>query len=222
MQISTVGFAVVLFLVPAVPGWHGNPDRHSLYLATLPVAALLLVVYVVVTTRNLRTHSAAARKPAAEGAWPLRRAIVTLGLATVATALVSEALVDSLDAFGRALGLSQFFVAVVIVALVGNAAEHGGAIVVARRGNVRLGAEIAISSATQVAAFVAPIVALASGVIGRGLPLAFRPVEIGTMAVATVAAAIVTLDGRTRRWEGVALLSVYVLAVVAFALSGDR
>ncbi len=82
-----------------------------------------------------------------------------------------------------------------IVALVGNAAEHGGAIVIARRGNVRLGAEIAISSSTQVAAFVAPVVALASGLIGRGLPLAFRPVEIGAMAVAAAVAVLVALDG---------------------------
>jgi Ca2+:H+ antiporter len=222
VQISTVGLAVVLFLVPSVPGWHGIPDRHSLYLATLPVAAVLLVVYLLVTARNLRTHSASAREPAGEGAWPLRKGIIVLGAATVATALVSEALVDSLEAFGRSLGLSQFVVSTVIVALVGNAAEHGGAIVVARRGNIRLGAEIAISSATQVAAFVAPIVALASGIVGRGLPLAFRPVEIGTMAVGVAVVFLVALDGRLRRWEGVVLLGVYVLVVVAFVLSGDR
>src|SRR5204862_177405 len=81
-----------------------------------------------------------------------------------------ELLVHTLGDFGRALGLSQFFVAVVIVAIVGNAAEHGGAIVVARRGNMELAAEIAISSSAQVAVFVAPAIALISWLVGRGLP----------------------------------------------------
>jgi Ca2+:H+ antiporter len=222
VQISLVVLVVLLFLIPSIPGWHGNPDRHSLYLVTLPVASILLIAYLVVTVRNLRRHSASERAPAAADAWPLRKAIGALAFATLATALVSEALVHSLDAFGHSLGLSQFFVAAVIVALVGNAAEQGGAVVIARRGNVRLGAEIAISSSTQVAAFVAPVVALASSLVGRGLPLAFRPVEVGAMAAAAAVVVLVTIDGRTRRWEGLLLLGIYGLTVAAFALSGDR
>ena len=87
----------------------------------------------------------------------------------------------TLDEFGHAVGLSEFFVAVVIVAIVGNAAEHGGAIVVAYRGNMKLAAEIAISSSAQVAVFVAPAVALLSWIVGPGLPFTFRPVELATM-----------------------------------------
>ena len=105
-----------------------------------------------------------------------------LGIATVATAFVSEMLVGSLEAFGEAAGLSDFFVAIVIVAIVGNAAEHGGAIVVARRGKIKLATEIAVSSAAQVAVFVAPAAALLSALVGTGLPLTFRPVELATMA----------------------------------------
>ena len=85
-----------------------------------------------------------------------------LGIATVATAFVSEMLVGSLEPFGEAAGLSDFFVAVVIVAIVGNAAEHGGAIVVAQRGKTKLATEIAVSSSAQVAVFVAPAAALMS------------------------------------------------------------
>ena len=180
LQLVTILIAVGLFLIPSIASWHGgSPDRHSLYLVTLPIAAFLLALYVITSVRNLRAHSALHVDAPVQGTWKLRSGLMILGLATVATALVSEVLVHSLDAFGHALGLSQFFVAVVIVALVGNAAEHGGAIVVARRGNPRLGAEIAISSATQVAVFVAPAIALVSGLIGRGLPLSFRPIEIG-------------------------------------------
>ena len=222
LQISLVGFAVALFLIPAVGGWHGDPDRHSLYIASLPVAAVLLVIYLAVTVHNLRSHSASHRAEAAAGAWSMRTAILALAAATVATALVSEVLVHSLEDFGRQLGLSEFFVAVVIVALVGNAAEHGGAIVTARRGNTGLGAEIAVSSSTQVAVFVAPAIALLSGLVGRGLPLTFRPVEIATMGGAALAVAAVALDARTRRWEGWLLMGCYAAAVVAFALSGDR
>ena len=222
LQLATLLGAVLLFLIPSVPGWHGNPERHSLYLLTLPIAALLLVVYVITTTVNLRRHAAAHVAAAADHAWSLKTSVVTLTLATVATALVSEVLVGELDAFGRSLGLSQFFVAVVIVAIVGNAAEHGGAFVVARRGNHSLAAEIAISSPAQIAVFVAAAVALTSGLFGRGLPLAFRPVELATMAIAAVVVALTVANGRVRRWEGVVLVGVYALTVVAFGFAGDR
>jgi len=222
LQVSIVFVALLLFLIPAIGGWHGDPDRHNLYLATLPVAAVLLVLYLTVTVKNLRTHSAAKRAKASVEAWSLRSALLALAGATVGTALVSEVLVGSLNAFGHALGLSQFFVAVVIVALVGNAAEQGGAVVIARRGNTRLGAEIAVSSATQVAVFVAPVVALVSGLVGRGLPLSFRPVEIAAMTGAALAVAFVSLDARVRRWEGLLLIAGYAIAVTAFGLSGDR
>ncbi len=109
-----------------------------------------------------------------------------------------------------------------IVALVGNAAEHGGAVVTARRGHSGLAAEIAVSSSTQVAVFVAPAIALLSGLVGRGLPLAFRPVEIAAMGGAALAVGLVVLDGRAKRWEGAVLVTCYVACVVAFWISGDR
>ena len=132
LQVGMVFVAVLVFLVPSIPGLHGDPNRHSLYLLTLPVAAVLLVFYFVLTFRNLRRHREAHVAEAAVGAWTLRHGLAVLAAATVATALISEILVHSLTEFGHALGLSQFFVAVVIVAIVGNAAEHGGAIVTAR------------------------------------------------------------------------------------------
>ncbi len=89
----------------------------------------------------------------------------------------------SLQAFGEAVGLNEFFIAVVIVAIVGNAAEHGGAIVIAKRGNTQLATEIAITSSMQVALFVAPVAALVSLLLSHHLSLAFRPVEIATMAL---------------------------------------
>src|SRR5205823_14240862 len=124
--------------------------------------------YLWTSVNHLRGHRGAERQKPRPDAWPLPHALVWLTIATVATAFVSEVLVHSLTAFGHAVGLDQFFIAVVIVAIVGNAAEHGGAIVIAKRGNTSLATEIAITSSMQVALFVAPAVALLSWIFGRG------------------------------------------------------
>jgi Ca2+:H+ antiporter len=108
----------------------------------------------------------------------------------------------------------------VLVAIVGNAAEHGGAIVVARRGRTELASEIAISSSAQVAVFVAPAAALLSIATSHDLTLAFRPVELATVALATVLVTIFVLDGRSTRGEGIALLAAYGGVVAAYALAG--
>jgi Ca2+:H+ antiporter len=220
LQLFAVMAAVLLIAVPSVLSWSGGShERHSLYLVSIPVSLVLLAAYAVITVRNLRVHRAMDRRTAAAGAWPLKKAIGMLAAATVATALVSEILVHSLDHFGKAVGLNEFFIAVVIVAIVGNAAEHGGAVVIARRGNTRLATEIAITSSAQVALFVMPAVCLLSWLVGRGLPLSFRAVEVITMAAAAAFAAWVVWDGRSRRWEGVVLVAAYGAMVVVYALS---
>jgi Ca2+:H+ antiporter len=220
-QLFAVLGAVVLLAIPSALFWNGgSQERHSLFLVSIPVSILLLVVYVVITVRNLRIHRATERKEAAEGSWSFQRSLIVLAAACVATAFVSEVLVHSLEHFGKSVGLNEFFIAVVIVAIVGNAAEHGGAVVIAHRGNTTLATEIAITSSMQVALFVTPAVCLLSWIAGRGLPLSFRAVEIITMAAAAAFAAWVVWDGRSRRWEGVVLITVYGLMVVTYALAG--
>jgi Ca2+:H+ antiporter len=218
-QLGLIVVAVLAFLIPALPALHGDPDRHSLAMLSIPVAVVLLGLYVATSWLGLRRHQEIERPAAAAHAWSLRRSLTTLAIATVATALIAEALVGSLEEFGHALGLSDFFVAVVIVAIVGNAAEHGGAIVVARRGRMMLASEIAVSSAVQVAVFVAPAVALLSYLVGQGLPLTFRPVELATMGIAALAVAVTVSDGVAQRREGVALVTGYGMAVVAYAVA---
>jgi Ca2+:H+ antiporter len=222
LQLGLVFAALLVFLVPSVPGWHDNYERHSLFLVTIPAAVCVLVLYVGLTARNLRRHRAAHDLPASEEAWDLRTGLAALAAATLATAFVSALLVHTLDAFGHALGLSEFFVAAVIVAIVGNAAEHGGAIVVAKRGNMRLASEIAVSSTAQVAVFVTPVIALLSWLVGRGLPLTFRQVELATMGIAAAVVAAIAVAGRSSRRLGLALVGVYGLAVVWYGLAGDR
>jgi Ca2+:H+ antiporter len=220
VQIGLVAVAVLLLLVPSIPGWQGDPDRHTLAVLSIAPAVALLVLYLVITTRGVR----AAQRPEAarEGSWRLPSALVALGAATVLTAFVSEILVHSLKDFADAAGLTQFFISIVIVAIVGNAAEHGGAVVIARRGNMHLATEIAISSSAQVGLLVLPIVLLLSFAFSHPLTLAFRPIELATMALAALLAGFVVADGRVRRWEGVLLVTAYAGMVIAFGFTPDR
>jgi len=219
LQLITVLGAVAVLLIPSVPGWHDSPERHSLFLVSLPIAAVLLCAYVVITRRNLRIHRAEDTREADPAAWTMRRSLLWLALATATTAVISEILVHSLEAFGHAVGLGEFFIAAVIVAIVGNAAEHGGAIVIARRGNTRLATEIAVTSSMQVALLVVPAVALLSWIVGRGLPLSFRVVEVATMAWAAIFSLFVIWDGKSKRWEGFLLVAAYGGVVAAYALA---
>ena len=183
---------------------------------------MLLALYLTVTFRNLRRHRRAKRDAPAAGAWTLGRSLVALAIATGMTAVVSEILVHSLDAFARAVGASEFFVAAVIVAIVGNAAEHGGAVVIARAGKMELASEIAISSSAQVALLVTPAVMLLSLFFAHQLPLTFRWEEVVAMAGAVVLTVAMVSDGRSNRREGAFLLLAYAGVVAGFALAGNR
>src|SRR5207247_1251986 len=123
--------------------------------------------------------------------WSLRLSLVALAIATAATAVISEILVHSLQAFAKAANLSEFFIAIVIVAIVGNAAEHGGAVVIARRGKMKLATEIAVSSSAQVGLLVMPVVTLASFAFAHPLSLAFSPIELLAMGSAAAFVALV-------------------------------
>ena len=223
MSFALVGAAIVLLLIPSVPGWEGDPDRHSLAVLSVPVAIVLLVIYVAVTFVSLRRHRElhTSDEPTEMQAWSFRFSLLVLGLATVVTAFVAEALVHTLESFADSVGLSEFFVAAVIVAIVGNAAEHGGAVVVAYRGKLKLAAEIALASSAQVAVFLIPAVALLSWLI-EPLALSFREVEIAVLAGALVFTSVLLWGGRSTRMRGIALIGAYVVAATAFFIAGDR
>jgi Ca2+:H+ antiporter len=219
-QLALVFIAVLLLLIPSVPSWHGDPNRHSLALLSIGPAVALLVLYLVVTIRALRRQ--APHDSTAEGAWSLPVALVVLAVTTVVTALISEILVHSLEAFADAVNLSEFFISIVIVAIVGNAAEHGGAIVIARRGKMKLATEIAVSSSAQVGLLVIPVIALLSFLTEHPLALGFRPIELIAMGGAAAFVGFVLRDGRSRRWEGLLLIGVYIAFAAWFFAAGDR
>jgi Ca2+:H+ antiporter len=223
VSLATVGLAVLLLLLPTAVGSHARLGPDALAELSLPVAAALLLARVVVNSRMLQRQRRlqALAEPAPDGAWSLRLALSTLALATVMTALVTETLVATLETFAADVHLSDFFVAAVIVAIVGNAAEHGSAVLVAARGDTKLATEIALASSAQVAGFLIPVVALLSWTI-EPLALGFRPIELAAMGGSAVAAAVVLAPRRATRAGGAALVAGYLGIAVAFYLAGNR
>jgi Ca2+:H+ antiporter len=222
LALALVAGTTLVLLIPSIPGWEGDPERDELVKLSIPVSIVLLVAYVILTWYSLRRHAALHIASGAEvTGWSLRFALVVLGLATVVTALVAEILVGSIDKFAEESGLSEFFLAAVVIAIVGNAAEHGGAVVVAARGKIKLAAEIALASSAQVAVFLIPAVALLALLI-EPLALSFRKVEIGALAVSVVVTSILLADGRSSRLKGMILIAVYIGVAGAFYAAGDR
>jgi Ca2+:H+ antiporter len=222
ISLGFVAFAVLLVLVPAVLGFHGDPDRHSLAVISIPFAAILLIARFAVNRYALRRQRElfSLAEPERDG-WSVTAALVVLGTVTVVIAFVTETLVGTLRAFADRAHLSEFVVAVVIVAIIGNATEHGSAVLLARRGRVKLAVEIPLASSAQIAGLLIPLVALISWGFDP-IALSFRPVELVGMAIAASLPALVLRGGSTTRPGGAVLVTAYAVLVAAFFVSGER
>ena len=220
-SLGLVFVAVLLFLVVAIPDWTGDVSTHTLQVLSIPVSVVLLLIYLFVTRIQLKRFRALHAAASEGGGWSLRRSLIVLGVATAATAFVAEILVHSIEAFAEKAHLTDFFVAAVIVAIVGNAAEHGGAIVVARRGRVKLATEIALSSGAQVAVFLIPAVVILSWAINP-IALSFRQVEIAVMGGSAILVAALLAHSKASSWRGAVLVAAYVFAAVVFYIAGAR
>jgi Ca2+:H+ antiporter len=189
---------------------------------SVAVGIVLLFTYAAGLVFSLRTHRALFN-PADEQdeepafGWSTRRSVGMLAIAGVAVGLMSEILVGSISEASEAVGLSEFFIGVIVVAIVGNAAEHWVAVLVAYKDKMNLAVNIAIGSSAQVALFVAPALVLASFVIGpEPMALVFNGFELGAILVAVLIANYVTHEGESTWFEGVQLLAVYVILGLAF------
>lgn len=209
---------------------------------SLEIAVVLFVVYALMLLFSLKTHrhlynagaaggasvpddfdDASDSSPTADsskngnGAWPQWLALTVLIGATVLVALVSELLVGAIEETSEQLGWTQLFVGVVVVAIVGNAAEHSTAVLAALRNDMELGFQIAIGSGLQVALFVAPVLVFVSYLPGFGrLDLVFSMLEVVAVAVSVLVVGLVAYDGRSNWMEGLLLLAVYVILGIAF------
>jgi len=186
------------------------------------VAVILLVTYCLSLVFTLKTHRClfwAEGHPPPGAAWSVGKATLILALATAGVAVESELLVHAATEASRTVGLTQTFLGLIIIPIIGNAAEHATAVVVARKGQMDLALQIALGSSTQVALLVAPILVFAGLLLGRDMNLVFTPFEVMALGLATLVTAIITLDGESHWFEGVQLLAVYgMMAVGAFYL----
>ncbi len=221
LSFGLIALAIGLFLIPSIPSWTSDPDAQRIVDLSVPISIALLIVYAAVTVYSLRRHHVVhvSSDEEIEG-WSFKASLAALGVATVITALVAEILVGSLETFADKVGLSDFFVAAVIVAIVGNAAEHGGAVIVAYRGKIKLAAEIALSSSAQVAVFLIPAVTLLSWLIDP-LALGFRKVEIGALAFSLGIVMVTIWGGTSSRLRGAILIVAYVGVAATFFVAGD-
>ena len=203
---------------PGVEAVNYGPEVEHLSLA---VALVLMASYVAGLVFSLRTHRDVFNPPyEAEHdtwGWSVRTSVIALAIAGVLVGVMSEVLVGSISEASEAVGLSEFFIGVIVVAIVGNAAEHWVAVLVARKDKMDLAVNIAIGSSAQIALFVAPVLVLASFVIGIGpLALVFNGFELGAVLLAILVAQYVTHDGESNWFEGVQLLALYLILGIAF------
>ena len=144
--------------------------------------------------------------------------MIVLGLATLGVVILSELLVGAVEGVVESLGLSEFFLGIILIPIVGNVAEHLVAVQVAIRNQMELSVEIAVSSSLQIALFVAPLLVFISLLMGNPLTLIFNPFELIALGAGVLVAALVSMDGESNWLEGATLLAVYVILGFAFFL----
>jgi Ca2+:H+ antiporter len=187
------------------------------------VAIVLLGTYAAGLLFSLKTHRSLFNPTEAEehapDAWPIKRSVITLAVAGIAVGLMSEILVGSITEASEAIGISEFFVGLIVVAIVGNAAEHWVAIYFAAKDKMDLAVNIAIGSSAQIALFVAPVLVLISFIPGIGdhpMALVFNGYELVAVLFAILVANFVVNEGESTWFEGIQLLALYVLMGVVF------
>jgi Ca2+:H+ antiporter len=189
---------------------------------SLATAIVLIGTYVLGLIFSLRTHKDLFNPPYAEEeehgyGWSVRKSVIMLAVAGLAVGLMSEILVGSISEASESIGLSEFFVGVIVVAIVGNAAEHWVAVLMAMKNKMDLAVNIAIGSSAQIALFAAPVLVIASFFLGpEPMPLVFNGFELGAVLLAIFVANYVVQEGESTWFEGVQLLALYVILGIAF------
>src|SRR4051795_6399698 len=244
-QTTMLMLAVAALVMPAIfvldegeglpsPGAEIVDYNSTVEYLSLAVAVVLILSYLAGLWFSLKTHrdlfnpgfeegapageegAPATHDPHHEEPWTVRKAIIALAIAGLAVGLMSEILVDSITETAEKINLSEFFIGAVVVAIVGNAAEHWVAVLVAAKDKMDLAVNIAIGSSAQIALFVAPVLVLFSFFLGpHPMPLVFNAFELGGAILAVLIASQVTNHGESTWYMGLQLLAVY--AVLAFA-----
>jgi Ca2+:H+ antiporter len=223
MILAVAGLMVPAIFVHARPGMgdlHGETADPSVWRLSVGVALVLISTYVLGLFFTLKTHVSVftGGEEVESPHWTKGKACLVLGVATAFVAWMSEILVHSIEPMTEAAGLPAAFVGFIVIPIIGNAAEHATAVVMAKNNKMDMAIGIAIGSSTQIALFVAPLLVFISMAFGHRMSLIFSTVELVSVAFATAIAGFVSQDGETHWLEGIQLLAVYLIIALAFLL----
>lgn len=216
---------IVAFVIPEI--FSKNMSVSDTLNFSVGISIILIVLYLAALFFKLVTHRGVYqtdnhvnedRHGEEEPEWGKGKSLLILALATVAVAYVSENLVHTFKEVGETFGWTELFIGVVIVAIVGNAAEHASAIIMAYKNKMDIAVEIAVGSTLQVAMFVAPLLVLISLMFPVSMPLVFTLPELITMVTAALLMIIISNDGETNWFEGATLLAAYLIMGIGFYL----
>jgi Ca2+:H+ antiporter len=221
LALSAIGLLVPALFHQVVLRQQANYEREL----SLDIAIVLFLTYLLSLVFSLRTHkhlySSDIPHPIQEAAhdpdaWSARRAIVVLLLATIGVAVMSELLVGAVEHTAHVLGMTEVFVGVILVAIIGNAAEHSTAVLVAMKNQMELAINIAVGASAQVAMFVAPVLVFLSYLFDQPMDLLFTRLEVAAVALSVWVLSLIAQDGESHWLEGVQLLALYAMLALAF------
>ena len=228
LNASSMNLAVVAILLPtAVEFTSTGIGEPTLQRLSVAVAVVLILVYGLTLLFSMKTHSylydvgvAEFESPDPEGEgeekpnlWLWMGVLVAV---TLVVAVESELLVDSLETATSELGLTKLFTGVIVLPIIGNAAEHATAVTVALKNKMDLSVSVAVGSSLQIALFVGPLLVIIGWIIGQPMDLDFNPFELVAVAVAVLIANSISADGRSNWLEGSLLLATYAVIALAF------
>ncbi|MEL6502444.1 MAG: calcium/proton exchanger [Cyanobacteria bacterium J06643_13] len=222
LNASTMNLAVIALLLPtAVQYTSTGIEEQTLQNLSVAVAAILILVYGLTLLFSMKTHAylcevGEAEQEEEEHDVNLPFWIFILLAVTLAVAVESELLVDSLEVATSELGLSKLFTGVILLPIIGNAAEHATAVTVAMKDKMDLSVSVAVGSSMQIALFVAPVLVIAGWIIGQPMDLNFNPFELVSVAVAVLIANSISSDGESNWLEGSLLIATYAVVAIAF------
>ena len=220
LLLSAIGLVVPAIFHVLTRNVPDVPERTL----SLEIAVVLMAVYIASLAFTLKTHrhlylgAAAERMHQPRPPGPaVRNALILLVAATTGVAIMSEMLVGTVETAAEALRMNEVFVGVILVAIIGNAAEHSTAILMARRNRMDTAINIAVGSSIQIALFVAPLLVFLSYLIGpQPMDLIFTTLEVVAVAISVGIMAFISQDGESHWMEGVQLLAVYLILGLAF------
>ena len=225
--LAIIGLAVPTILVSTISSPSENQGQVQLLSDTL--AIILLIVYILGIVFTFITHKHLFTPPEttediqeSHGAhWSKKKAFLFLAISMAGVIVVSEILVASVETTGEELGFGELFVGAIIVGIVGNAAEHSSAILLARKGKMELSIGIAAGSGTQIALFVVPILVFAGIAMGQPFTLEFTLLELAVIFLSAIILNLIVHDGRSNWFEGLMLTAVYIIIAIAFFFVAD-